>query len=189
MARKQSAARWRRRAPAPAQLRRGHGYRLRPAITTDEAVASLPALQGAQVNAGRLAGGLEPRARRMRNVDVSGQCLAIFEADHAASPLLKIAATFFDRTSRAAVSASTRSLRSSSRSSSLIRFLSCRVACGLARASSGSVRAIAFTLEERGRAMRPDILGVDLRFFGGSANCAWDTEYLGVATQGRTCAG
>ena len=119
----------------------------------------------------------------------SGQCLAIFEADHSPSPLLKIAATFFDRTSRAAVSASTRSLRSSSRSSSLIRFLSCRVACGLARASSGSVRAIAFTLEERGRAMRPDILGVDLRFFGGSANCAWDTEYLGVATQGRTCAG
>ena len=52
-----------------------------------------------------------------------------------------------------------------------------------------AIRAIAFTLEERGRAMRPDILGVDLRFFGGSANCAWDTEYLGVATQGRTCAG
>ena len=44
-------------------------------------------------------------------------------------------------------------------------------------------------LEERGRAMRPDILGVDLRFFSGSANCAWGTEYLGVATQWRTCAG
>jgi hypothetical protein len=52
--------------------------------------------------------------------------LAIFEADHSSSPLLKIAATFFDSTSRAAVSASARSLRSRSRSSSLMRLRSAR---------------------------------------------------------------
>ena len=74
-------------------------------------------------------------------IDVSGQRSAIFEADHSSSPLLKIAATFFDSTSSAAVSASARSLRSSSRSSSLMRCWSCRVACGLARASSGSASA------------------------------------------------
>ena len=45
--------------------------------------------------------------------------LAIFEADHSASALLKIAATFFDSTSSAAVSARARSLRSNSRSSAL----------------------------------------------------------------------
>ncbi len=56
-------------------------------------------------------------------------------------PLLKIAWTFFDSTSSAAVSARARSLRSNSRSSSLMRLRSCRVACGLARASSGSASA------------------------------------------------
>ena len=39
-----------------------------------------------------------------------------FEADHASSPVLKIAATFFDSTKSAAVSASARSLRCNSRS-------------------------------------------------------------------------
>ena len=47
--------------------------------------------------------------------------------------VLKIAASFFDSTSKAAVSASALSLRSNSRSSSLMRLRSCRVACGLAR--------------------------------------------------------
>jgi hypothetical protein len=64
------------------------------------------------------------RAPAPCNMDVSGQGLAIFEADHSSSPLLKIAATFFDSTSSAAVSASARSLRSRSRSSSLIRLRS-----------------------------------------------------------------
>ncbi len=67
-----------------------------------------------------------------------GSALDDLRANHAASPLLKIAATFFDSTSRAAVSARARSLRSSSRSSSLMRLRSRRVACGLALASSGS---------------------------------------------------
>ena len=74
--------------------------------TAHEAVKGLPALQGAQVDAGGLAGKLEPRASGMRNINVSGQGLAIFEDYHSASPLLKIAATFFDSTRRAAVSAS-----------------------------------------------------------------------------------
>src|ERR1700721_933766 len=69
------------------------------------------------------------------------QRLAIFEADPSSSLVLKIAATFFDRTSSAAVSASARSLRRSSRSSSLMRRRSCWVCCGLARASSGSASA------------------------------------------------
>jgi hypothetical protein len=30
----------------------------------------------------------------MRGVDISGQCLTIFEADHLVFPVLKIAATF-----------------------------------------------------------------------------------------------
>src|SRR5471032_606280 len=70
-----------------------------------------------------------------------GQRLAIFEVDHSSSPVLKIAATFFDSTSSAAVSANARSLRRSSRSSSLMRRRSCCVCCGLARASSGSASA------------------------------------------------
>ena len=127
--------------------RRSHG--MWPSIAAHEAVKGFPALQGAQVDAGGLAGTLQPRACRMRGVDVSGQGLAIFEVDHASSPLLKIAATFFDSTKRAAVSASARSLRSSSRSSSLMRFLSARVACGLARASSGSASAAAAAAPHR----------------------------------------
>ena len=80
--------------------------------------------------------GLDAAARRPR-----GRCrmswakrLAIFEADHSSSPLLKIAATFFDSTSSAAVSASARSLRCSSRSSSLMRS---PVLLGLLRAGPG----------------------------------------------------
>src|SRR3990167_2354234 len=105
------------------------------------ALAGLPALQRARINAGDLTGGLQPCAGRTRSLDVLGQGLAIFEADHSSSPLLKIAATFFDSTRRAAVSASARSLRSRSRSSSLIRFAEARVAWGLARTSSGSANA------------------------------------------------
>ena len=48
---------------------------------------------------------------------------------------------FFDSTSKAVVSASARSVRNRSRSSSLMRFLSCLVARGLARTSSGSASA------------------------------------------------
>jgi hypothetical protein len=122
---------------------RGGPHRLRPAIARAEAFLGLPALQGTPVDAGDLAGRLQPLAIGVGRGDVLGQGLAIFEADHSSSPLLKIAATFFDRTSSAAVSASARSLRSRSRSSSLMRLRSARVACGLARASSGSASAVA----------------------------------------------
>ena len=87
-------------------------HRVRPAIARCETIVDLPALQGAQVDAGDLAGQVQPRAGGMGGADVLGQGLAIFEADHSSSPLLKIACTFFDSTSSAAVSASARSLRS-----------------------------------------------------------------------------
>jgi hypothetical protein len=40
-----------------------------------------------------LAGRAQPHAGVARDLDVTGQGLAIFEADHSSSPLLKIAAT------------------------------------------------------------------------------------------------
>ncbi len=69
------------------------------------------------------------------------QAQAIFEADHSSPPFWKITATFFDKTNSAAVSANARSLRSRLRSSSLMRLVLALVACGLARASSGSANA------------------------------------------------
>src|ERR1700692_191602 len=116
-------------------------YRMRSSIARYEAFAGIPALQGAHVDAGRLAGQAQPVAGLVRGGDIMGQRLAIFEVDHSSSPVLKIAATFFDSTSSAAVSANARSRRRSSRSSSLIRRRSCWVCCGLARASSGSASA------------------------------------------------
>ena len=60
---------------------------MRPAIALIEALAGLPALQGAHVDAGRLAGQAQPCAGLVRGVDVVGQGLAIFEADHSSSPV------------------------------------------------------------------------------------------------------
>ncbi len=57
-----------------------------PAIAHREPLAGLPALQGARIDAGNLAGRLQPRATGMCSFDVSGQGLAIFEADHSSSP-------------------------------------------------------------------------------------------------------
>jgi hypothetical protein len=67
----------------------------RPTIASHEAVASLPTLQRAHADAGRLAGLLQPRTGLLCFLDVPGQGLAIFEADHSSSPLslLKIAWT------------------------------------------------------------------------------------------------
>jgi hypothetical protein len=72
---------------------RAHG--LRPTVAADETISGLPALEGTQIDAGNLAGRLQPCAGGMCHINVSGQRLAIFEADHSPSPLLKIAATFF----------------------------------------------------------------------------------------------
>ena len=66
----------------------------RPAIARGEALPGLPALQGARIDAGDLAGRLQARSSGVGRVDVLGQGLAIFEADHSSSPLLKIAPTF-----------------------------------------------------------------------------------------------
>jgi hypothetical protein len=74
--------------------------------------------------------------------DVLGHDAAIFEVDHWSPPLWKIASSFFDSTSNAAVSASA-VLAKQIALQLLVRFLSARVACGLARASSGSGSAAA----------------------------------------------
>src|SRR5450830_1116091 len=118
-------------------------HRLRPAITLCKACVRLPALQGAFVYAGNLTSQAQPCAYAVSGLDVKSQTTAIFDEDHASSPLLKIAVTFFDSTSKAAVSLRARSFRSSSRSSSLMRTLSLRVACGLARSSCGQQSAAA----------------------------------------------
>ena len=54
----------------------------------------LPALQGAHMNAGGGAGQTQARTGMQSGIDIPGQALAIFEADHSSSSLLKIAATF-----------------------------------------------------------------------------------------------
>src|SRR5204863_187176 len=105
------------------RMGRRRPHRGGPAITRYEPVVGLPALQAALVDAGDLTGLFQPRAGLLGRFDVLGQRLAIFEPDHSSSPLslLKIAETFFDNTSNAAVSARALSLRRSSRSSSLMR--------------------------------------------------------------------
>lgn len=116
---------------------------LRPAVALNKTLMGIPALQRAFINSGEVTGQTQPGASLVSRVDVMCQATAIFDEDHSSSPLLKIAVIFFDRTSKAAVSAKERSLRSSSRSSSLMRVLSLRVACGLALASCGSQSAAA----------------------------------------------
>ena len=126
-----------------------HG--LRPAIARCEPCMSLPTLQGAQINAGDLTCWTQPRTVGAGNLDVLGHGVAIFEGDHSSSPLWKIASSFFDSTSKAAVSARAAFLRRRSRSSSLMRLWSCLVAWGLARASSGSDKAVVQLTRQRAK--------------------------------------
>jgi len=126
---------------------RSHG--LGPAIATDGSASGAPSLQRASVNAGSLTSQFQTCSVSMCNVNILGQGTTILEADHSSSPLWKIAETFFVSTNRAAVSASARSLRSKSRSSSLMRRLSWRVFCGLALASSGCAKAAVAQLRQR----------------------------------------
>src|SRR5436305_6216766 len=97
--------------------------RPRPSIALDQPLLGFPALKSAHIDADHLAGQTESGSGLLSDADVLGPGLAIFEADHSSSPvsLLKIAATFFDRTNKAAVSARALSLRRNSRSSSLLR--------------------------------------------------------------------
>jgi len=112
-----------------------------PAIALYEALVRFPALQPAFINACNATGQAQPCAGVVGRFDVMSENTAIFEDNHSSSPLLKSAETFFESTNKAAASAKARSLRSSSRSSSLMRLRSIRVAWGLARTSSGSARA------------------------------------------------
>ena len=107
----------------------------------------LPALQGAQFDAGGLAGQVQPRTRVCARMNVSGQGLAIFEADHSSSPLLKIAATFFDSTSKRR-RLGQRTVLAQQLAFELLDALPVLrvVCCGLARASSGSANAVCGTL-------------------------------------------
>ena len=110
-------------------------------IAAHETVTGLPALERAHIDAGEFTGPLEPRTGGMGLLDVADHDLAIFQADHSSAPSPKTAESFFESTSKAAVSASALSLRFTSRSSSLMRLWALRVCCGLARVSSGAVSA------------------------------------------------
>jgi hypothetical protein len=99
-------------------------------------VTGLPTPQRAGVDAGQGAGRDEPGAVRTGLFNVTHQVLAVFQAGHASSPWWKTAESFFDSTSKAAVSASALSLRCGSRSNSLTRRRSCRASRALAARGS-----------------------------------------------------
>src|SRR5271166_3393655 len=84
---------------------------VRPAIPLYQTVTGLPAPQCAGVDAGQSTGRGEPGSVRAGVSNVTHQDLAVFQAGHASSPSWKTAESFFDRTSKAAVSASALSLR------------------------------------------------------------------------------
>src|SRR4051812_17266827 len=109
---------------------------VRPTVPLYRAVTSLPAPQRAGVDAGQGTGWGESGSVRAGLFDVTHQDLAVFQAGHASSPSWKTAESFFDSTSKAAVSASALSLRCSSRSSSLTRRRSSRASTALAARGS-----------------------------------------------------
>ena len=114
------------RVPPPSTRAKVSGDRVRPPVPPGQPVAC--------ASAGRCAGRSRPARRRApaaRRRPGPHRCLdqghAIFQAGHASSPWWKIAWSFFDSTSKAAVSANALSLRRNSRSSSLTRRRSCLV--------------------------------------------------------------
>src|SRR5574343_687025 len=115
--------------------------RIRATIALCQPILGFPALQRAQTDARELASLAQASALAVRFIDDVGHVAAIFQSDHSSSPLWKIASSFFDSTSSAAVSARALSLRRSSRSSALMRLRSAAVSLGLARCSSGVARA------------------------------------------------
>src|ERR1019366_1667765 len=94
---------------------------IRTPVPACQAVAGPPALNGARVETSQSAGFRQSGAARLGLLDLASQGLAIFQAGHASAPSWKIAESFFDSNSKAAVSASALSLRFRSRSSSLMR--------------------------------------------------------------------
>src|SRR5882757_6609982 len=112
--------------PCPLFFRQSMGRRWSDSVGTPVAACLFPpALDGARINSRQSAGGCLPGTAGASLADLTNQDLAIFRAGHASSPSWKIAESFFESTSKAAVSASALSLRCSSRSSSLIRRRSC----------------------------------------------------------------
>src|SRR3954453_17943564 len=107
-----------------------------PTVPLCQAVTGLPAPQRAGVDARQSTGRGEPGSVRTGLFNVTHQDLAVFQAGHASSPSWKTAESFFDSTSKAAVSASALSLRWSSRSNSLTRRRSCRASTALAARGS-----------------------------------------------------
>ena len=65
---------------------------------------ALPALVDADVDSGCFTGNGESGMSLVGSGDIAGNSSAIFEGGHSSSPLLKIAATFFERTNKGAVS-------------------------------------------------------------------------------------
>ena len=110
---------------------------LRPAVSALKTFAALPALQGPHGDARLGTGALQPRPVAVRFAYRTSNTLAIFQGNHSSPPGGTIAASFFDSTRSAVVSASAFSLRLRSFSNSLIRRRSWRVSSGIARASSG----------------------------------------------------
>ena len=84
---------------------------IRPPIPLLQTVTGLPSPQGAGVDAGQGTRRGEPGSLRAGLFNVTHQDLAVFQAGHASSPSRKTAESFFDSTSKAAVSASALSLR------------------------------------------------------------------------------
>src|SRR5699024_18430 len=91
--------------------------RLRPSVGAHSAICR-PALVCAGRDAQHPAGGPETSASGSGLVDQLNSFMAIRGADHSSSPSPQIARAFFDKVSKAAVSARAFSLRASSRSSS-----------------------------------------------------------------------
>ena len=77
------------------RVRRRGAVGVRPAVAAREAVACLPTLHRARVDAGQSAGRDEPGAAGAGLLDGVQQGPAIFQAGHASSPLRKIADSFF----------------------------------------------------------------------------------------------
>src|SRR5580693_657497 len=84
---------------------------VRPPISLVQTVTGLPSPQRAGVDAGQGTGRGEPGSVRAGLFNVTHQDLAVFQAGHASSPWWKTAESFFDSTSKAAVSANALSLR------------------------------------------------------------------------------
>ena len=92
-------------------VRRDRTIGVWPPISLYQTVTGLPAPQRAGVDASQGTCRGEPGSVRAGLFNITHQVLAVFQAGHASSPSWKTAESFFDSTSKAAVSASALSLR------------------------------------------------------------------------------